>query len=180
MSLIIELPHGDYDTQGIDAIDFRIEKMPMSNDDKNKLMKAFSSGKGIVGFMPKSNKYLIFTPNSIRVLKTKPTNKSLILPHDWQKYAVILRDWRTTMNQKEKLKEILRPIVREFIMEKWKGDVDVKSTGEHADKSIEQLEKEMDALKGKEPFDREKFSELEFAWRAKKGWPKGKAYKAKE
>ena len=32
----------------------------------------------------------------------------------------------------------------------------------------------MEALKGKKPFNREQFSELMFALRAKQGWKKGK------
>jgi len=171
MSLITELPHAEYDGEGIDAIDFRLEKMPMSADDKKKFAKAFLSGKGIIGLMPKTNKYLLFTPNDIKVLKNKPKDKSLVLPPNWQKYAVILRDWSINMN-KERIKEILRPIVREVMLEKWKDDVDIKKTGEHADKTIEQLKKEIEALRGK-PGNKEKMGELIFALRAKQGWKKG-------
>ena len=56
----------------------------------------------------------------------------------------------------------------------WDKEVEVKSTGEHADKTIAQIKKEMEALKGKKPFNREQFSELMFALRAKQGWKKGK------
>ena len=51
---------------------------------------------------------------------------------------------------------------------------EVKSTGEHADKTIAQIKKEMEALKGKKPFNREQFLELMFALRAKQGWKKEK------
>jgi len=61
-----------------------------------------------------------------------------------------------------------------YLTEKWPGRVEVKHTGEHAGKSIAQLKKEIEALKGKKPFNREKFGELLFALRAKEGWPKGK------
>jgi hypothetical protein len=71
---------------------------------------------------------------------------------------------------KSKLVEIIRGIVAE----EWDKDVEVKSTGEHADKTITQIKKEMEALKGKKPFNREQFSELMFALRAKQGWKKGK------
>lgn len=80
--------------------------------------------------------------------------------------------------KKSKLKEIIKEEIYLFL-EKWEKEVDVKSTGEHADKSIEQLEKEMDAMVGSEDFDREKYSELQFAWRAKKGWP-DRGYKAEK
>jgi hypothetical protein len=68
----------------------------------------------------------------------------------------------------------LSDIVRDIVAEEWGDDVEVKSTGEHADKTIAQIKKEMEALKGKKPFNRERFSELMFALRAKQGWKKGK------
>jgi hypothetical protein len=68
----------------------------------------------------------------------------------------------------------LSDIVRDIVSEEWDKDVEVKSTGEHADKTIAQIKKEMEALKGKTPFNREQFSELMFALRAKQGWKKGK------
>jgi len=67
----------------------------------------------------------------------------------------------------------LSDIIRDIVAEEWDDDVEVKSTGEHADKTITQIKKEMEALKGKKPFNREQFSELMFALRAKQGWKKG-------
>lgn len=71
------------------------------------------------------------------------------------------------------------------INEKWEGDVKVKSTGEHAGKTVQQLKSELDTLKNKSKgyqdkgqkvpqsiIDQER--EILFAIRAKKGWPKGK------
>jgi hypothetical protein len=55
--------------------------------------------------------------------------------------------------------------------EKWKKDVEIRSTGEHAGKSIGQLKKQVAALKGK-PGNKEKMGELLFAIRAKQGWKK--------
>lgn len=55
------------------------------------------------------------------------------------------------------------------ILEKWAKDVKVKSTGEHAGKSIQQLKDEIKDLKGK-PHNKEKMGELLFALRAKQGW----------
>lgn len=66
----------------------------------------------------------------------------------------------------------LRKLVKEVLAEKWDKDVDIKSTGQYADKTIAQIKKEMESLKGKKPFNREKYSELLFALRAKQGWPK--------
>ena len=68
----------------------------------------------------------------------------------------------------------LSDILRDIVSEEWDKDVEIKSTGEHADKTIAQIKKEMEALKGKKPFNREQFSELMFALRAKQGWKKGK------
>lgn len=171
MSLIVEFPHADYNDHGIDAIDFQLEKMPISNDDKEKYAKSFYNG-GIIGKMAQNNKYLLFKPDSVQVLKNKPKNKLIVLPNDWQKYTVILKDGRIDMSKRQNLKELLRSIIREIIAEKWKNDVKVKSTGEHADKTIEQLKKEIEALKGKSG-NKEKMGELLFALRAKQGWKKG-------
>lgn len=72
------------------------------------------------------------------------------------------------------------------IEEKWKGNVDVKKTGQYANMTIDQLDSEIKKLKDrtqkmkdsdkKVPHkDRTKMSQLYFAKRAKKDWPgKGK------
>ena len=57
-------------------------------------------------------------------------------------------------------------------VEKWSKDVEVKSTGEHAGKTIGQLKKEVDALRGK-PNNEKEMGGLLFAIRAKQGWKKG-------
>ena len=71
-------------------------------------------------------------------------------------------------------KSELIDLIKAIVSEGWDKEVEVKSTGEHADKTITQIKKEMEALKGKKPFNREQFSELMFALRAKQGWKKGK------
>jgi len=63
----------------------------------------------------------------------------------------------------------LKSLISDILGEEWDKDVEIKSTGTHADKTITQIKKEMEALKGKKPFNREKFSELMFALRAKQG-----------
>jgi hypothetical protein len=60
----------------------------------------------------------------------------------------------------------------EPIDEKWAKKVKIEKTGEHAGKSVEQLKKEIKALKGK-PGNKEKMGELLFALRSKTGWKKG-------
>jgi len=62
--------------------------------------------------------------------------------------------------------------IDKYLEEKWKPEVKIHSTGEHAGKSIEQLKKEIETLKGKSG-NKEKMSELIFALRAKTGWKKG-------
>ena len=75
-------------------------------------------------------------------------------------------------------------ILESKLNEKWKGDVEVKKTGEHAGKTIDQLQKELTSLKNKskkyqdnnKPIpeslkDLEK--EIMFAIRAKKNWKGG-------
>ena len=57
-------------------------------------------------------------------------------------------------------------------VEKWSKDVEVKSTGEHAGKTIDQLKKEVDTLRGK-PNNEKEMGGLLFAIRAKQGWKKG-------
>jgi len=119
MKLIMELPHIDYGSKkGIDAIDFRIEKMPISTDKKHQLSNAWKDGKGIIGKMKKTNKFLLFTPMGVKVLRGEPKDKSLLLPPDWQKYAVILKDWRIDMSQKNQIREMIRKVVREILSEK--------------------------------------------------------------
>ncbi len=74
-----------------------------------------------------------------------------------------------------------------YITEKWKGDVDVKQTGEYSDMSIEELNAAIKKQKAKNDktqemgkkvshADKTKMSQLYFAKRAKQGWKgKGKA-----
>jgi hypothetical protein len=64
-------------------------------------------------------------------------------------------------------------LIDKYLGEKWDKKVDIKHTGEHAGKSVEQLKKEIEALKGKQG-NKEKMGELLFALRAKQGWKKGK------
>ena len=86
------------------------------------------------------------------------------------------------------LTSLIKRVVNESnIQEKWEGDVDVEKTGEHAGKSISEINSEIKKLKEKSeklqeagksvPKNiKEKMSELYFAKRAKQGWKgKGKA-----
>lgn len=111
-SLICELPHAEYHEKGVEAIDFRIEKMPIPQDQKKELTRNFLSGKGVIGRMPKSKKLMLFTPDGMKMLKQEPKDKSMILPADWSKYATILKD------QLGEIKEIVREVVREIMLEK--------------------------------------------------------------
>lgn len=79
------------------------------------------------------------------------------------------------------------PVKESYLTEKWKGDVDVKQTGEYSDMSIEELNAAIKKQKAKNDklkdsgkkvphADKTKMSQLYFAKRAKQGWKgKGKA-----
>jgi hypothetical protein len=124
MKLIMEFPHIDYrGEKGIDAMDFRIEKMPISIDRKHYLSNAWKNGNGIIGKMKKTNKFLLFTPTGVKVLRGEPKDKSLLLPPDWQKYAVILKDGVITKERKiniklSELKQMIREQVRESLQDR--------------------------------------------------------------
>ena len=65
-----------------------------------------------------------------------------------------------------------KDLIEKYLGEKWSKKVEIKHTGEHEGKTIEQLKKEIEALKGK-PGNKEKMGELIFALRSKQGWKKG-------
>jgi len=71
----------------------------------------------------------------------------------------------------------------DFITEKWKDEVEIKQTGEHADKTVAELKSEISILKNKNKKyidedkkvpekNKEQMGELLFALRAKQGWKK--------
>lgn len=77
------------------------------------------------------------------------------------------------------------PVKESYLTEKWKGDVEVKQTGEYSDMSIEEIDALIKKQKAKNDrtqksgkkvshADKTKMSQLYFAKRAKKNW-KGKA-----
>lgn len=66
----------------------------------------------------------------------------------------------------------------EELSEKWKGDAEVESTGEYADKTIAELKAMLSKLKKSGPHEEgsdefEKQNQIEFAIRAKRGWKGG-------
>ena len=83
------------------------------------------------------------------------------------------------------------PVEESYLTEKWKGDVEVKQTGEYSDMSIEELnaaikkqkaknDKTIESGKKVSHADKTKMSQLYFAKRAKQGWKgKGKEWKSK-
>ena len=91
------------------------------------------------------------------------------------------------LNESELTKLIKSVVSQSTISEKWEGDVKVEKTGEHAGKSLSEINAEIKKLKVKsEKLQNEgkkvpaslkkQMSELYFAKRAKKDWPgKGKA-----
>jgi hypothetical protein len=76
----------------------------------------------------------------------------------------------------EEIEKKLEEVKTQKLNEKWNKDVEVKKTGEHADKTIAQLKKQLNAIKAKEKkteADKKLEHELVFAIRAKGGWKKG-------
>lgn len=85
---IIEAPHVKYlsSNSNVDdfknkAIDFHIERMKISKDEKQKLIRAFNQ-QGIVAQY--KDKWIKFTPYEATLLNMKP--RLPILPKDWAKY----------------------------------------------------------------------------------------------
>jgi len=117
---ILETPHAVYNAKGIGLIDFRIEKMPIPADEKNKLARSFNTNRGIIGKMP-GGQLLRFTIDNVKVLRDLPNDGTPVLPPDWSKYAQIIRDSkrRDEMKIKElKLRDIIRELVKEVMREK--------------------------------------------------------------
>lgn len=115
-----------------------------------------------------------------------------IYPGD-EGYQQILSDLMSVQDEielKEKLEknntkkmENLKSFEEFSINEKWSKDVKVKKTGEHADKTVEELRSELETLKNKSKRYQDKGKkvpqsiidkegELKFAIRAKTGWKK--------
>ena len=99
-------------------------------------------------------------------------SKALTNLHTWNKERdPKLASWADKMQQRLHNEFSEEAQNESKIVEKWAKDVKVKSTGQHAGKSIEQLKGEIEALKGK-PGNKEKMGQLLFALRAKQGWKK--------
>ena len=66
---------------------------------------------------------------------------------------------------------------KEFLIEKWGKDVEIKHTGEWEGKSVGELKKKASTLKNKEnksEAEKKDQKQVAFAIRAKTGWKKGK------
>ena len=85
--ILNEMPWAVYHESGIGTIDFQIEKMNIPKKEKDIFIKAFNSGKGILGKL--KNKLLKFTPAKISIIKGKKPNLP-VLPKKWTKTAKIL------------------------------------------------------------------------------------------
>jgi len=133
-----------------------------------KLLKEGFSEKTLVGFNDKQlitlSKTILKEAGSVIMSKKTPPNEFIPLT-------------------KAGVNVELREKKQKDVNEKWKGDVKVKKTGEHADKSVAELKKELNSLKEKSKkyqdegkkvpkniIDQE--AELKFAIRAKQGWKK--------
>jgi hypothetical protein len=131
-----------------------------------KLLKEGFSEKTLLGF---NDKQLITLSSTVLKENTK-----MIPSGNAQDIEAAMKNKETFVKYESKQKDV---------NEKWKGDVKVKKTGEHADKSVAELKKELNSLKEKSKkyqdegkkvpkniIDQE--AELKFAIRAKQGWKK--------
>ena len=134
-----------------------------------KLLKEGFSEKTLVGF---NDKQLITLSKTI--LKEGDVMISKKDPEFKQKVLTAKQAGKTIETYESKQKDV---------NEKWKGDVKVKKTGEHADKSVAELKKELNSLKEKSKKYQDEGkkvpkniinqeAELKFAIRAKQGWKK--------
>ena len=64
---LTEAPHVVYNDKKFGAIDFQVEKMPISMADKKKIAKSFTLGKGVIGQLPKTGQLLRFTRDGVKV-----------------------------------------------------------------------------------------------------------------
>ena len=77
---------------------------------------------------------------------------------------------------KGEIGKIIQEEIKTALAEKWKGDPEIKQTGEYADKSVEELcsmKKGLMDKKERSKQEQEKVREINFALRSKRGW-KGK------
>ena len=88
--MITEMPHGSYKSGQIAYVDFRIEKLDLSTDEKRKITKSFYFGNGIYGKVKDSDKWLKFTPNSVE--SKSPKSGDTLLPDNWWRYAIIKKE----------------------------------------------------------------------------------------
>lgn len=92
---VTEMPHVEADTdiggKHVGIIDLCIEKYPGSREDKERLMKAFHMGKGVVA-KDKTGKWFIFTSDGVKPapanVVTSMQQQGYDLPQDWEKYVV--------------------------------------------------------------------------------------------
>ena len=134
-----------------------------------KLLKEGFSEKTLVSF---NDKQLVTLSKTVLMEEDVMISKKD--PQFQQKVAVAKKSNKTIETYESKHKDV---------NEKWEGDVKVKKTGEHADKTVSELKKELNSLKEKSKkyqdegkkvpkkiIDQE--AELKFAIRAKQGWKK--------
>jgi hypothetical protein len=132
-----------------------------------KLLKEGFSEKTLVSFNDKQLALL-----STTILKEEDVMISKKDPQFQQKVAIAKKGNKTIETYESK---------HEDVNEKWDGDVKIKKTGEHADKTVKELKTELNKLKEKSKkyqdegkkvpkkiIDQE--AELKFAIRAKQGW----------
>ena len=91
-NVLTEMPHTHYDETDIPDlsnvyVDFKFEKMKISNEEKDALMKSFYK-QGVLIKLKKKDKYAKVTRDDITII-TGNKNNLPIMPSNWKKYITI-------------------------------------------------------------------------------------------
>ena len=91
-NVLTEMPHTHYDKTDIPDlsnvyVDFKFEKMKISNDERNILMKSFYK-QGVLIKLKKKDKYAKVTPDDVVIISGNKNNLP-IMPSNWKKYITI-------------------------------------------------------------------------------------------
>ena len=81
--ILLEFPH--VDNEHFEISDLRIEKYPISKEEKQELAKEYNNH-GITGFLPKFKIWLLFSNGRVDITKAPKEFKQL--PQFWYKYAL--------------------------------------------------------------------------------------------
>jgi len=94
LSSVNEMPHVHYKNPNYKEyhnkyVDFRIEKMPISKEEKKLLIRNIHSGKPVIGRL-KNGKFLLFTKSDVQLIDKVSKNIDTFLPDSWAKYMIVV------------------------------------------------------------------------------------------